>query len=51
MFTKALADPVWTRWCAKTNAIIVTENRCALKGHVGVGHANLWRFERLAKEV
>jgi hypothetical protein len=35
----------------KTNAIVVTENRCALKGHVGTGHADLWSFERLAKEV
>lgn len=51
MFTKALADPIWTRWSAKTNAIVVTEDRCALKGQVGVGHADLWSFERLAKEV
>ncbi|ULA62845.1 MAG: SIR22 domain-containing protein [Nitrospira sp.] len=51
MFTKALADPIWTRWSAKTNAIVVTENRCALKGQIGAGHADLWSFERLAKEV
>lgn len=51
IFTKVLADPVWTRWSAKTNAIVVTEDRCALKGQVGAGHADLWSFERLAKEV
>lgn len=51
IFTKVLADPVWTRWSAKTNAIVVTEDRCALKGQVGTGHADLWSFERLAKEV
>ncbi len=51
IFAQALADSVWTRWCTKTNAIVVTENRCALKGQVGTGHADLWSFERLAKEV
>lgn len=51
IFTKALSDPVWTRWSAKTNTIVVSENRCALRGQVGVGHPNLWSFERLAKEV
>ncbi|MFO1298850.1 MAG: SIR2 family protein [Burkholderiaceae bacterium] len=51
IFTKALADPVWTRWSAKANAIVVTEERCALKGQVGAGHADLWSFQRLAQEV
>lgn len=51
IFTKALPDPVWTRWSTKTNAIVVTEDRCALKGQVGPGHADFWSFERLAKEV
>lgn len=51
IFAQALADSVWDRWCTKTNAIVVTENRCALKGQVGAGHADLWSFERLAKEV
>lgn len=51
IFTKALADLVWARWSVKHNAIVVTEDRCALKGQVGAGHADLWSFERLAKEV
>ena len=51
IFTKALTDLAWNRWSVKTNAIVVTENRCALKGHVGTGHADLWSFERLANEV
>ncbi len=51
IFAQVLADSVWARWCTKTNAIVVTENRCALKGQVGAGHADLWSFERLAKEV
>lgn len=51
VFAKALADDVWARWSAKTNAIVVTEDRCALKGQVGAGHADLWSFERIAKEV
>ncbi|RJO65127.1 MAG: hypothetical protein C4523_16695 [Myxococcales bacterium] len=51
IFTKALDDQAWTRWSPKTNAIIVTEKRCALKGIIGPGHKDLWDFERLAKEV
>ncbi len=51
IFTKALSDPAWTRWSAKTNAVVVTESRSALKGEVGPGHPDLWSFERLAKEV
>lgn len=51
IFTKALANAVWNRWSVKTNAIVVTEDRCALKGQVGAGHVDLWSFERLAKEV
>jgi hypothetical protein len=51
IFAKTLADHVWTRWSGKTNAIVVTEDRCALKGQIGPGHADFWSFERLAKEV
>lgn len=51
IFTKALSDPVWARWSVKTNAIVVTEDRCSLKGQIGAGHSDLWSFERLAKEV
>lgn len=51
IFSKTLVDHVWTRWSPKSNAIIVTESRCALRGQVGAGHADLWSFERLAKEV
>lgn len=51
IFTKALTDLVWNRWSVKTNTILVTENRCAFKGNIGAGHADLWSFERLAKEI
>ena len=51
IFTKALSETAWNRWSAKPNAIVVTETRCSLKGTVGPGHADLWRFERLCKEV
>lgn len=51
IFSKALSDIVWKRWSSKTNAIVVTEARCSLKGMVGPGHVDLWRFERLCKEV
>ena len=51
VFTKALSDNAWNRWCVKANAVIVTETRCSLKGSVGPGHTDLWRFERLCKEI
>lgn len=51
IFTKAMADGAWNRWSAKGNAIIVTETRCTLKGTIGPGHKDLWRFERICKEV
>lgn len=51
IFTKALSDPAWKRWSVKANAVVVTETRCSLKGMVGPGHTDLWRFERLCKEV
>jgi hypothetical protein len=51
IFTKALSDTAWARWSVKTNAVVVTETRCSLKGTAGPGHTDLWRFERLCKEV
>ena len=51
VFTKELSDEAWTRWSVKNNVIVVTEMCCALKGEVGAGHPDLWKFDRLAKEV
>lgn len=51
IFTKEMSDAVWNRWSVKTNTVVVTEARCSLKGTVGPGHVDLWRFERLCKEV
>ncbi len=51
IFTRALSDTAWNRWSIKGNVVIVTETRCSLKGVVGPGHAELWCFERLCKEV
>lgn len=51
IFTKAMSDKAWRRWSVRTNAIVVTETRCSLQGTVGPGHTDLWRFERLCKEV
>lgn len=51
MFAKYLADPIWKRWSPKANVIVVTEDRCSLKGTVGPGHSDLWKFERLCREI
>ena len=51
IFTKILSDPAWNRWSIKPNALVVTKTRCSLKGIIGPGHPELWRFERLCMEV
>ncbi|MFN7990021.1 MAG: SIR2 family protein [Thermoanaerobaculia bacterium] len=51
IFAKDLHDSAWARWSTRKNAVVVTEARCALKGQTGPGHADLWSFERLAREV
>lgn len=51
IFAMSLSDTVWHRWSTKPNAVVVTKDRCAVKGHAGPGHADLWSFERLTKEV
>ena len=51
IFAMDLGDTVWSRWSPKTNAVVVTKDRCAVKGQAGPGHTDLWSFERLAKEV
>lgn len=51
IFTKVLSVSAWNRWSPKNNVVVVTEAQCSLKGAIGPGHADLWSFERLAKEV
>lgn len=51
IFTKEMSNAAWNRWSVKTNTVVVTEARCSLKGTLGPGHDDLWRFERLCKEV
>lgn len=51
IFAMVLADTAWDRWSPKTNAVVVTKDRCAIRGQTGSGHADLWSFERLAKDV
>ena len=51
IFTKELSDAAWHRWSVKPNTIVVTADRCSLKGTVGIGHHDLWNFERLCREV
>jgi hypothetical protein len=51
ILTRELTDTVWARWSPKANVVVVTESRCAIKGEIGPGHRDLWKFERVAKEV
>lgn len=51
ILTKTLSAAAWDRWSTKSNVIVVTEERCSLKGTVGDGHCDLWNFQRIAKEV
>jgi len=51
IFARSLSETAWNRWSTQANTVIVTEAQCSLKGTVGPGHTDLWRFERLCKEV
>ena len=51
IFAKKMSNAAWDRWSVKSNAIVITESRCSVKGNTGRGHADLWRFERLCEEV
>jgi hypothetical protein len=51
IFTKDLSEIAWNRWSIKPNTIVVTRDRSSMKGVTGPGHTDLWRFERLCKEV
>ncbi|MBZ5588389.1 MAG: SIR2 family protein [Acidobacteriia bacterium] len=51
ILTKALPDGAWARWSVKPNTVVVTETRSSVRGLLGPGHRDLWRFERLCKEV
>ena len=51
IFTKEMSDPAWKRWSVKRNTVVVTETRCSLKGEVGPGHDDLWRFQRLCEDI
>jgi len=51
IFTKELSQDAWARWSPKNNVIIVTEDRCALKGQIGAGHPDLWKFEFLSERI
>lgn len=51
IFTKNLPDDAWARFSTRANVVVVTEKRCSVNGSTGPGHADLWSFERLSKEV
>jgi len=51
IFTKYLSDEVWNRWSAKSNVIVMTENRCAIKGEVGAGHSDLWKCDYIMQRI
>lgn len=51
IFTKALTDTSWERWSTKNNTVIVTESRSSIYHNRGAGHADLWSFERLTREI
>lgn len=51
ILTRGISEEAWNRWSVKGNAVIATESRCSLRGEIGAGHGDLWKFERIAKEV
>ncbi len=51
IFTKYLSDEAWNRWSVKGNVIVVTEDRCAIKGDIGAGHPELWKCEYIMQRI
>jgi hypothetical protein len=51
IFTKTISDEAWIRWSQKKNVIVVTDSRCAVKGEVGGGHPELWKFDTLSQRI
>lgn len=51
VLARSLRDDVFDRWSPKSNVILVTRDRCSLYSEVGPGHADLWSFARLSREV
>lgn len=49
ILAKKLSDLAFNRWSSRSNVIIVTNERSSLNGVVGLGHDDLWSFERLSK--
>lgn len=50
ILAKKLSDIAFSRWSPRSNVIIVTNERSSLNGVTGLGHHNLWSFERLSEE-
>lgn len=51
IISKSLPDQAFDRWSEKANAVIVTEERSALRGEIGPGHPTLWSFETIVEEM
>lgn len=51
IFTKNLSDEAWNRWSVKSNVIVVTKDRCAIKGKAGEGHPDLWKCEYIMRRI
>ena len=51
IIAKSLSDEAFKVWSEKDNAVIVTEERCSLRGEVGPGHPRLWSFEAIVEEM
>lgn len=51
IITQSLSDQAFHHWSIKENAVIVTEERSALRGVVGPGHPTLWSFEGIVEEM
>ena len=43
IFTKEMSNQAWDRWSVKPNTIIVTSERCSLKGTVGLAACRTWQ--------
>lgn len=50
ILVRSLPDDAFARWTRK-GVIIVTRDRSSMHGEIGAGHANLWSFEEVCKNI
>lgn len=50
ILARGLGGDVFDHWASFENVVIVTKEKCSLRGKIGPGHPTLWDFKHIAQE-